>query len=328
MSYQKPLYKTDIEISSGNGGNGCVSFRREKRIAKGGPDGGNGGNGGSIFICGDPGMLSLMHFKYKKHWSAENGKDGSSCNKKGASGEDKCIKVPYGTEVWCGDEILCDIVSNEMREIAKGGRGGLGNAVFAAPDLTTPYIATKGKKGTTLSLTLVLKHMADVGVIGLPNAGKSSFVHEISGANVKIGHYEFTTIEPSLGVVKYCDSHIVFADLPGLVEGAHMNIGLGHEFLQHLTRCKILLHMLDASSENPLGDFNIIRNELHMYDPELLNKEHILCISKIDLISESKISQLKTDFKDYNVQFISQIIPQTINQLIEHIHQRISLHKN
>lgn len=290
----KNYYKLDLELAAGNGGSGCVSFRRERKVAKGGPDGGDGGRGGSIYLKTCMDLLTLNDLKYHRIWKAGNGRDGSSQNKTGKNGEDVFINIPLGTQVMHDDEVILDIVSPGTYLIASGGKGGLGNQHFTSPTLQAPAIATKGDLGESKRITLILKYMANVGFVGLPNAGKSTLVHLLSRAPVKIGDYAFSTINPVLGVIK--GTSIVVADLPGLIEGAHLDRGLGHEFLQHLFRCKLLVHVLDASDPAVLSNFNIIQNEIREYDPELLKKTELVCLNKVDLLDADQLAGLKEYF--------------------------------
>jgi GTP-binding protein len=283
------LYKIAIKIAGGNGGNGCVSFRRERKIPKGGPDGGDGGDGGNIYIMGAS-LQNLYDFRYHRVWKAGNGQDGSSQNRTGRRGDDNLIRVPIGTQVF--DEnlrLIVDITEDQTRYLlVKGGVGGHGNKRFATPSLQDPGIATKGQKVETQMIWLILKYMSDIGTVGLPNAGKSTFVNLISNAPVKIGDYHFSTLEPVLGTI----DGMVVADLPGLIEGAHLGLGLGHQFLQHVERCIGILHFVAADDPDYRNSFNIIRNELKQYNPELLDKQYYICVSKIDLASGEQLKEI------------------------------------
>jgi len=294
MSKSTYLYRSDLVLVAGKGGNGCVSFRRDRQTPRGGPDGGDGGDGGSIYLVGSPGLLTLADFRYKKLWQAENGQDGSGQNKKGKSGGSIHISVPVGTQVIQTDSsaTILDITEPDKPQlIASGGKGGLGNQNFATPELQAPSIATKGEPGQELKVTLVLKYMADIGLVGLPNAGKSTFVSMVSRAQVKIGDYPFSTLVPIIGVIP--GKNLVIADLPGLIEGSHLNLGLGHQFLQHLERCRVLLHVLDASDEDCIKSFNVILNEIKQYDPNLLSKNYVICLSKVDLVEAGKVASIE-----------------------------------
>lgn len=298
-----------IKVSAGNGGNGCCSFKREKYIPLGGPDGGDGGRGGSVFLIADCGVSSLLHLKYKMHHKAENGKHGSSKNKYGAKGKDLYLKVPVGTQIQHPEtkEVLADLVNHESKCcIAKGGDPGLGNIHFKSSRNRAPRKFTHGHIGENIEVLLSLRVLADVGLVGLPNAGKSSLISVISAATPKIADYPFTTIRPHLGVVKV-DSifSFVMADIPGLIEGASDGQGLGIYFLKHISRCKLLVHMvsLEDEAEVILENIRCIKSELGSYDKSLLDKAKLTVFTKSDLLPESeareKISQIKFtgDFK-------------------------------
>ena len=313
------LYNVTIELIAGKGGNGCVSFRRERRVAKGGPDGGDGGRGGSIYVVGESGTLTLSDFKYHRIWRAGNGRDGTSQNCSGRSGLDITINVPVGTQIWNEDKssLLFDIVKSGIAyKIASGGRGGLGNQHFATSELQAPAIATKGEKGEHKVVSLVLKYMADIGVVGMPNAGKSTFVYRVSRANVKIGDYPFSTINPVLGVIEGKD--LVIADLPGLIEGSHRNVGLGHQFLQHLDRCRILVHMVDSSDPDLMHNFSIIRDEIALYNQALLEKTYCICLTKADLVDSKLLSSLQERFESigYKVLVMSEYDNESICNVV------------
>lgn len=322
------LYNVKVTVISGRGGNGCVSFRRERKVPKGGPDGGNGGRGGSIFISGDRGIVTLADFKYHRIWRAGDGENGSGQNCSGKSGQDITIKVPIGTQIWNADRscMVHDIVEAETDYlVAQGGKGGLGNQNFATAELQAPCVSTKGEEGETKTLWFILKYMADIGIIGMPNAGKSTFVHKISRANVTIGDYPFSTITPVLGVVK--GRGIIVADLPGLIEGSHMNVGLGHQFLQHLERCRMLVHMVDSSDPEAIHNFNIIRNEVAEYDRDLLDKTYCVCLTKADLVTQDKLCELQSYFKSlgYMVLSISEMDQMSINSALESMIDTLSI---
>lgn len=285
-----------IYVKAGNGGNGIVSFRREKYVPKGGPDGGNGGRGGHIILKANPNLTTLLDFKYKSHFRAENGKPGGSNNKTGKNGEDLIIPVPCGTVVKNAltGEMIADLLQPGQEVIvAHGGQGGRGNAEFATPTNQTPRYAEKGKPGEEFELILELKVIADVGIVGFPNVGKSTLISVISDAKPKIADYPFTTLTPNLGVVKIdIGKNFVVADIPGLIEGASDGKGLGLEFLRHIERTKVLLFLLDATSSNIKKDFKILENELKKYNKELLDKEKIIAINKLDIVPENKWSEL------------------------------------
>jgi GTP-binding protein len=285
-----------IEVSSGNGGDGVVTFRREKYVPKGGPSGGNGGNGGSIIFETHPNLSTLLDFKYKRKYFAGNGKPGANSLKDGKNGEDVIIKVPVGTTIKDAEtgEILLDLSDSEKRTVfAKGGVGGKGNSNFATPTRRTPRFATNGKPGIYTKLTLELKLIADVGLVGFPNAGKSTLISKISAAKPKIADYPFTTLEPNLGIVRYKDyQSFTVADIPGIIEGAHLGKGLGIKFLRHIERTKILLFLIDITSEDYQNDFNTLFNELKKYSKKLVDKKILVSFSKADLLNEKERSKL------------------------------------
>lgn len=275
-----------IYVRSGNGGNGAVTFRREKFVPHGGPSGGDGGKGGDIVLRVNPKMSTLSHFTTHVHFKAGHGERGGSATKTGSSAKDVIIDVPAGTVVRDAEtgELLADLVHPTDRVIvAKGGRGGRGNARFANSNNQAPRIAEKGEPGVERWLTLELKLIADVGIVGVPNAGKSTLLSVVSNARPKIADYPFTTLEPNLGVVTFDDSELVFADIPGLIEGAHMGVGLGHAFLRHVQRTRLLIHLLNGSSEDPVADYNQINVELALYDERLGKKPQIVVLNKADV---------------------------------------------
>ncbi len=276
-----------IHVAAGNGGNGIVAFRREKYVPLGGPSGGNGGPGGSVYLEATPDTNTLIALRGGKHFRADRGGHGGSKNKQGAAGKDVVIRVPLGTEVYddgTGD-LLADLVAPGDRvEIVAGGRGGRGNAAFAGPINQAPRIAERGDPGQERWLHLELKLLADVGLVGLPNAGKSTLLSVISAARPKIADYPFTTLQPSLGVVELDGGYsFVAADLPGLIEGAHEGAGLGYQFLRHVERTRVLIHLLDGSSADPVGGYAQIRRELAEFDPAMMEKPELVAVSKMDL---------------------------------------------
>lgn len=289
-----------IVVEAGKGGNGCVSFRRERFIPMGGPDGGDGGDGGSIFLVVDTGLNTLVDFRYKKSFKAKNGTQGSGCNCTGKSGEDLYIPVPLGTEVWEDDtkEKIGDLTADgEKLLVAKGGWHGLGNTRFKSSVNQAPRKFTKGSAGEYRRLHLELKVLADVGLLGFPNAGKSTLISSVSAAKPKIADYPFTTLHPNLGVVKVRDgSSFVVADIPGIIEGASNGAGLGHKFLKHLSRTGLLLHVVDIGQkdiEECKKNIDIILSELKTYSNELANKPCWLVLNKIDLLTEEQIEEKK-----------------------------------
>ena len=275
-----------IYIRSGDGGDGMMAFRREKYVPKGGPNGGDGGRGGHVLLRVNPKTNTLLRFHKNVHFKAKHGKGGGSSNKTGASGDDMIIEVPPGTVVRDADteQVIADLVRVEDEfMVAKGGRGGRGNARFASSANQAPRMAEKGAPGTERWLKLELKLIADVGLVGVPNAGKSTLLSVISNAKPKIAAYPFTTIEPNLGVVIYDNQDVVVADIPGLIEGAHMGVGLGHAFLRHVQRTRLLIHLIDGASTDPIADYNQINVELSLYDEDLESRPQIVVFTKMDL---------------------------------------------
>lgn len=291
-------------VKGGDGGDGCISFRREKYVPKGGPNGGDGGNGGSVYLEADGRKISLIDFKFASHFKAERGLNGSGKDKHGRNGKDKIIKVPVGSVVKDAEtgEVLADLTEpGQVFLVAKGGRGGLGNARFATSTNRAPRKATPGKPGVERWLRIELKLLADLGLIGLPNAGKSTLLSKLSAANPKVAPYPFTTLEPQLGVLhfKYGESCII-ADIPGLIEGAHEGVGLGHRFLKHIERTSVLLHIIDSSTENdqPMMDFRVLEKELDAYNKELLGRRYVIVLNKIDLIDAERLQQIIDMFEN------------------------------
>ena len=312
-----------ITVKAGNGGKGCVSFRRERFIPRGGPDGGDGGKGGDVIFETSPGKRTLNQFRYKKNIRTQNGGSGQGKNKTGKNGKDLLLKIPSGTiisNVESG-QILKDVIeNNESFVIAQGGRGGQGNARFKSSTNKAPRFAQDGEPGTTLHLKLELKLIADVGIIGLPNAGKSTLISVISSAHPKIADYPFTTLTPTLGVVntQWQDPFVV-ADIPGLIKGAHDGAGLGIQFLKHIERTRILIHLIDASqidAQQPLESYHTVCNELLMFDKKLMEKPQIVVLSKIDLPSALQGDTVfKNSFKDKEVLSISAFTNEGIDKL-------------
>jgi GTP-binding protein len=281
-------------VEAGDGGHGCVSFRREKFAPMGGPDGGDGGKGGDVIAVGDENVNTLVQFRFNKLYKAEKGHNGGGKNQSGAYGKNLYIKVPLGTEIWTieNDEKtkMGEVVShNQEFIIAKGGYGGKGNVHFVSSTNQAPRRATDGHLGENFDIELSLKLMADVGLVGFPNAGKSTLLSSISAARPKIANYQFTTLEPMLGVV-YVDQYrsFVMADIPGLIEGAHDGKGLGIQFLKHIQRTKTLLFLIDITSPDPVADYFTLKKELHLYDTKLDRKTHLIALSKLDLIPEEE----------------------------------------
>ena len=297
----KFLDQAKIYIRAGNGGSGSASFRREKYIEFGGPDGGDGGNGGSVIVEAERNLNTLIDFRYRQHFKADSGKPGSKKNKTGGSGEDLILKVPVGTQLYEEDNntLIYDLTKNKEKfVVATGGKGGLGNTRFKSSTNRTPRKKTDGKKGEEFWIWLQLKVIADVGIIGLPNAGKSSFLSKCTRARPKIANYPFTTINPNLGVLNMNHKEIVLADIPGLIEGSHKGVGLGDKFLRHIERCKTLIHLIDISEKDILGNYLKIRNELSKYDKKILKKKEIIIFNKIDLLDMNSVDEKLKQFKN------------------------------
>jgi GTP-binding protein len=286
-----------IQVRSGRGGNGIVSFRREKYIPKGGPDGGNGGNGGSIIIRADKQLATLMDFRYRRNYNAPDGERGQGANKTGKSGTDITLRVPVGTIIndpATGKQLADLTADGDEIIVAHGGRGGKGNAEFATSTKQAPRIAQPGTPGEVRTLDLQLKLLADVGLIGFPNAGKSTLISRISAAKPKIADYPFTTLIPNLGIVSFGDyQSFVVADMPGLIEGAHEGKGLGIRFLQHIERTRVLVFLIESVSEDPRNDYETLLSELRSYSKPLAKKPHIIAFTKIDLADKKRMDNLK-----------------------------------
>jgi GTP-binding protein len=322
--------KAKIWVKAGDGGNGCMSFRREKFIPKGGPDGGDGGKGGSIYFQAVENLDTLMDFAGKHHWRAQNGQPGSGNNKHGANGQDLIIKVPPGTLIYDAElELpLKDLNEIGMKVcICRGGRGGKGNKAFATSTNQTPRYAEPGKKGQERNLRLELKLIADVGIVGLPNAGKSTLISRCSAARPKIADYPFTTLEPVLGIVELSDfRRFVMADIPGLIEDSHRGAGLGIEFLKHIERTRIIVHILDIMptvGSDPVGNYRTIRSELEQYSKKLAQKEEVIVANKIDLDPDGKIvKELKKKIRK-KVYPISAVTGNGVKELTELLWEKI-----
>ena len=295
----KFLDQVKIYIKAGNGGNGSPSFRREKFIEYGGPDGGDGGKGGSVIFKAERNLNTLIDYRYQQHHKAKRGENGSGQNRTGKSGEDLVLKVPLGTQVFEEDNktLIYDFVKVGEEFIgALGGKGGLGNTKFKSSTNRAPRKYTKGTNGEEFTIWLQLKTIADVGIIGLPNAGKSSLLAAITNANPKIANYEFTTLNPNLGVASYDNKEITIADIPGLVEGAHKGTGLGIKFLKHIERCKSLLHMIDVTDKDLKKSYKQVRNELKNYSNKLSKKKEVVVLNKFDLIDKTEMKKKINDF--------------------------------
>ena len=290
----KFLDQTKIYIASGAGGNGCIGFRREKFIEFGGPNGGDGGRGGDVWIECVENLNTLIDYRYQQHFKGKTGQGGMGQNRTGANGDDCTIKVPPGTEVFAedGDTLLGDLtVPGQRLLIAKGGNGGFGNAHFKSPTNQAPTHANPGLPGEELTIWLRLKLIADAGLVGLPNAGKSTFLAAVSAAKPKIADYPFTTLHPNLGVVRTGDTDFVLADIPGLIEGAHEGAGLGDQFLGHVERCRVLLHLVDATQDDVATAYKTVRRELKAYSDELHKKKEIVALSKADAFDAGTLKE-------------------------------------
>jgi GTP-binding protein len=326
-----------IFVRSGDGGNGAATFRREKFVPRGGPSGGDGGRGGDVVLVVNPKLSTLADFYHGVHFKARNGERGGSANKTGASSDAVEVAVPPGTIVKDAETgaILADLVAPDARfTVVTGGRGGRGNQHFATPANQTPRYAEKGEPGQEKWLVLELRMIADVGIVGLPNAGKSTLLSVVSNAKPKIAAYPFTTLQPNLGVVTYDDRSLVFADIPGLIEGAHLGVGLGHSFLRHVQRTRVLIHMVDATAPDPLADYSQITSELALYDERLSTKPQLVVLSKLDLPeAQERQEALEAAFKkrgikvmaisaatQLNVQSLVQSVFRLIDTLPEEAH--------
>lgn len=298
--------KAKIKISSGKGGNGVVAWRREKFVDKGGPAGGDGGKGGSVYLIADEGLSTLLDFTYRSIFKADNGENGFKKSMHGKSAKDLYLKVPVGTIVkdLKTGSVIADLTHNKQTVlVAKGGRGGRGNTHFCTPQNRAPQYCEPGEPGIERNLQLELKLIADVGLLGLPNAGKSTFISRMSSAKPKIADYPFTTIIPNLGVVrKSTGDGYVIADIPGLIEGASEGIGLGHDFLRHVERCRFLLHIVDGTEEDPINNYKIINKELEKYSEKLAKLFQIVAINKIDAIEPERLEELKHKFQKLGVE--------------------------
>lgn len=295
--------KVEVLVRAGNGGNGAVSFRHEKYIDKGGPDGGDGGHGGNVVFLADQNLNTLLSFRYKQELEAENGENGSKRNRRGRSGEDLIVKVPVGTQVYEDGQLVADLTTAEQRVVvAGGGGGGFGNAHFKSSTRQAPQVAELGEKGEEMNLTLELKLLADVGLVGLPSAGKSTFLSVVTNARPEIADYPFTTLTPNLGVADVGDDSLLIADIPGLIEGASTGKGLGDAFLRHVERTAVLLHLIDIYDDDVAGAFKTIQHELAAYSPELAKRPLIVALTKIEGLPEDGIEAKKAD--------LAKVVPQ------------------
>ena len=290
----KFLDQAKIHVKAGDGGSGSASFRREKFIEFGGPDGGDGGHGGSIVFVVDKNLNTLIDFRYQQHFKAEKGKDGKGKKKTGKGGKNLILKVPIGTQIFEEDNntLIEDLTSPEQKiVIANGGKSGLGNVRFKSSTNRAPRKKTDGNKGESFWIWLQLKVIADIGIIGMPNSGKSSLLSVLTSARPKIANYPFTTINPNLGVANYNNKEVTLADIPGLIEGAHEGVGLGDKFLRHIERCKNILHLIDITNENLLENYSKVRKELLKYSNKLIKKREIIVFNKIDMISDEEVNK-------------------------------------
>lgn len=319
-----------IWVKAGDGGRGCVSFRREKYVPRGGPDGGDGGKGGDVILEADPNLKTLLDYRYKREYKAENGEPGRGKNQHGKDGKPLILKVPIGTIVKDAqtDQIIADLSKPfEKVLVAKGGKGGRGNARFATPTRQAPYFAEPGEPGEERWLKLELKLLADVGLVGFPNTGKSTLLRKISRARPEVAPYPFTTLRPYLGVVRFGDKEFVVADIPGLIEGAHRGVGLGNQFLKHIERSRLLVHLIDISNgEDAIELYEKIRNELRLYKEELLEKPEIVALNKIDLPQvRERVKEVEETFRSRGLHFfaISALTGEGIEELLRGIVRRL-----
>tara|TARA_B100000003_G_scaffold51072_1_gene45005 strand:- start:3243 stop:4226 length:984 start_codon:yes stop_codon:yes gene_type:complete len=305
----KFLDQVKIYIKAGNGGDGSPSFRREKFIEFGGPDGGDGGNGGSVVLISERNLNTLIDYRYQQHHKAQRGDNGAGQNRTGKGGDDLILKVPIGTQVFEEDNktLIYDFKKEGEKFVAAaGGKGGLGNTRFKSSTNRAPKKFTKGTKGEEFTIWLQLKTIADIGIIGLPNAGKSSLLAAITNANPKIANYKFTTLNPNLGVAQYDNKEIVLADIPGLVEGAHEGVGLGIQFLKHIERCKSLLHLIDITNLDIKESYDQVKKELANYSSEMMKKKEIVVLNKTDLVDKDIIDEIILEFsKNINCEIIT-----------------------
>ena len=317
----KFLDQVKIFVKAGDGGSGSPSFRREKFIEFGGPDGGDGGKGGSVILKAERNLNTLIDFRYQQHFKAERGGDGSGKKKTGRGGKTLFLKVPIGTQIFEEDNktVIYDFKKeNEEFVVAIGGKGGFGNTRFKSSTNRAPKKFTKGALGEEYWIWLQLKTIADIGIIGLPNAGKSSLLASLTSANPKIANYKFTTLNPNLGVAIYDDKEITLADIPGLIEGAHEGTGLGIKFLKHIERCKTLLHLIDITEKDLIKSYKLVREELKKYSKDLLDKEELVVFNKIDLIEKDQIKKKLSFFKqeiNKNVVVMSTLDKKTVSDI-------------
>jgi GTPase len=330
-----------IHVKAGDGGNGSVAFRREDGVPRGGPSGGDGGDGGSIIVVADPQLASLLDYKYKRHYTADRGEDGRNKDQYGAAGSDLVLRVPPGTAVYvagppgedtAADELLADLAEAGARlVVARGGTGGRGNIHFKTPWNQAPRTAEPGTPGQQRTVRLELKLLADVGLLGYPNVGKSTFISRVSRARPKVADYPFTTLVPNLGVVALSDHRsFVIADIPGLIEGASDGAGLGHQFLRHVERCRVLLHIVEATfmtgpDRSPIHDFDVINAELARYAPELTTKPQLVVLNKIDAMASEDIDVQRSAFSARGVELLtmSAVTGHGVDAVVERLWSRI-----
>jgi GTP-binding protein len=324
--------KAKIKLKAGNGGDGAVSFHREKYVAAGGPDGGDGGKGGNIVFVVSTHLSTLADFRYKRKYKAEDGGNGKPGRGSGKKGEDLTVEVPMGTVVRDAESgrILADLSDTEPHIIARGGKGGWGNTHFATPTRQVPKFAKPGIPGEEMEVVLELKLLADVGLVGFPNVGKSSLINEVSEAHSVVGNYHFTTVEPVLGVVRRAEGQsFVMADIPGLIEGAGDGVGLGHEFLRHVDRCRLLVHIVDVSGSegrDPIEDFETINRELSQYSTELAQRPMIVAGNKIDLATDEQLARFETYIREQGYEYFPMSAPirYGVDELIAKIVEKLS----
>lgn len=323
-----------LDVEGGNGGKGCVSFRREKFVPKGGPNGGNGGNGGDVKIRSDRNLNTLLDYRYKSHYKATRGEHGKGSNKHGKRGKDITLRVPVGTIIRDAEteQVISDLTEHgEHIIVAKGGRGGRGNAEFATPTNRAPRYAEPGGEGEARKIILELKLLADIGLVGMPNAGKSTLISKISAAKPKIADYPFTTLVPNLGIVKVRE-HQTFtvADIPGLIEGAHQGKGLGIQFLRHIERTSVLAFLIEATDENPRATFKTLIDELRKYNPGILDKSKLLVFTKKDIAGEETIEKLKSFSisNDIPTLVVSAITGEGISEFVDYAWEKLMLERS
>lgn len=322
----KFLDEAKIYIKAGDGGDGCLSFRHERFIEFGGPDGGAGGRGGSVYALAVKNVNTLIDYRYKQHFKAKNGNNGAGQNKTGKSGDDIVLKVPVGTQIFDDDKetMIVDMIQDGQKSLlAVGGNGGLGNTAFKSSTMRAPRKTTNGDAGEEKWIWLRLKLIADVGLVGLPNAGKSTFISTITNAHAKTGDYAFTTKHPQLGVCKIHDREIVIADIPGLIEDAHIGKGLGNRFLGHIERCSAIIHIIDITSHDPVLDYKQIRYEMEMYNKSLIDKPEIIVLNKIDAIDNASIYKQIQNQIGKNVYPISAFDMESCMNIIQNVMQYV-----